>query len=353
MIKRLFAIKKNSDSFEGKVKFVTYLANATLLITHLMFFGYYVYNLYIPLMVIDLISILFYMYYYFRGIKNSTIFGFVTYILILIHTIIAIICFGWDAGFYLWLFALVCAFFLPSFGNIHNKPVKRPIYMGLFYILTFYVLGTLTQGEYINPIYNLDLIHTRILFTINSGLTFLTIQSFTFFYTTREKMNRDILKYKADYDLLTGLRNRRAMNQIIDERIDSGVKAFPLAILDIDLFKSINDTYGHESGDYVLRDLASLMRRMECKKITCARWGGEEFLILGPSNMTKKEFTEILNCFRETVEKNKFKYKDDNIKVTVSIGVARYKSDSFIKVAINEADQNLYKAKQTGRNKVV
>ena len=353
MIRKIFAAKKDSDTFEGRVKFVTYLANATLLITHLLFFGYYLYNLYIPLIIIDLISIIFYMYYYFRGIRNSTLFGFITYILILIHTIIATICFGWKPGFYLWLFALVCAFFLPSFGNIHNKPVKRPIYMGLFYILTFYILGTLTCGGYIDPVYKLSDVTTRILFTINSGLTFLTIQSFTYFYTAREKMNRDILKYKADYDLLTGLRNRRAMNQLIDDRIEEGVKGFPVAILDIDFFKKINDTYGHEAGDIVLRDLASLMRRLEAKDIMCARWGGEEFLILGPSGMTKKDFKETLNEFRELVQKNDFKTSKEVINATVSIGIGRYKSDSFIKVAINEADENLYKAKQSGRNKVV
>ncbi len=353
MIKRLIALKKESDSFEGKVKFVTYLANVTLLITHLMYFGYYIYNLFIPLIVIDLISIIFYLYYYFFGIKNSTRFGFLTYILILIHTIIAVLCLGWAAGFYLWLFALVCAFFLPSFGNINNKPVKSPIYMGLFYVLIFYMLGTLMCSGYMDPIYKLSAFSNRLLFTFNSGITFLTILSFTYFYTTREKMNRDILKYKADYDLLTGLRNRRAMNQIIDERIDNNVKAFPLAILDIDLFKNINDTYGHESGDVVLRDLANLMRRMECKKIICSRWGGEEFLILGPSDMTKKEFVEIMNNFKELVENTEFKTNNEIIKVTVSIGVARYKSDSFIKIAINEADNNLYKAKRTGRNKVI
>ena len=353
MIKRIFALKKESDTFEGKVKFVTYLANITLLIIHLLYFGYYLYNLYIPLIIIDLTSIIFYLYYYFFGIKNSTRFGFITYILILIHTIIAVLCFGWKPGFYLWLFALVCAFFLPSFGNIHNKPVKRPIYMGLFYILVFYVLGTLTCGEYVSPLYNLSASTSRVLFTVNSAITFLTILSFTYFYTTREKMNRDILKYKADYDLLTGLRNRQAMNQIIDQRIEDNIKAFPLAILDIDFFKSINDTYGHEAGDIVLRDLASLMRRLEYKNIICARWGGEEFLILGPSSMTKKEFITIMNDFKELVKSNVFKFNNKAIKVTVSIGVARYNSNSFIKVAINDADANLYKAKQTGRNKVV
>ena len=95
------------------------------------------------------------------------------------------------------------------------------------------------------------------------------------------------------------------------------------------------------------------MRRMECKDITCARWGGEEFLILGPASMTKKEFLEIMNKFRELVEENDFKINNTTIKVTVSIGVARYNYNSFIKVAINDADSNLYKAKQTGRNKVV
>lgn len=353
MFKRLRSLKKNSNCFEGKIKFVTYLANLALLIIHILFLGYYLYNKFVPLIIIDLISIILYFYYSIFGIKNSVRFGIQTYLLILIHTIMATILLGWSPGFYQWLYALVCAFFLPSFGNVHDKPVKRPIYMGLFYVLIFYILGTVVNGGYIKTEYTLSANEIRILFTINSFLTFMTIMAFTYFYTTREKMNRDILKYKADYDLLTGLRNRRAMNQIIDERIDNGAKAFPLAILDIDLFKNINDTYGHETGDIVLRDLASLMRRMECKKIICSRWGGEEFLILGPSDMTKKEFVEIMNNFRELVENTEFKANGKIIKVTVSIGVGRYKADSFIKVAINEADDNLYKAKRTGRNKVI
>ena len=352
MFKRIKSLKKNSNCFEGKIKFVTYLANLSLLIIHLLFLVFYLYNKYIPLIVIDSVSVLLYLYYYFFGIKNSTKFGFLTYFLILIHTILATILFGWEPGFNLWLFALICAFFLPSFGNINNKPVKRPVIMGLFYILTFYILGTITNG-YINPLYKISDEEARILYTINSGLTFITILAFTYFYTTREKMNRDLLKYKADYDLLTGLRNRRAMNQLIDDRIDEHARSFPLAILDIDLFKNINDTYGHETGDIVLRDLANLMKRMECKDIVSSRWGGEEFLILGPSNMTKKEFVEVMNNFRELVEANEFKTNNEIIKVTVSIGTSRYKSDSFIKVAINEADENLYKAKQTGRNKVI
>ena len=352
MFERIKRLKKNSNCFEGKIQFVTYLANLSLLIIHFAFLIFYLYNGYLPLIIIDSISVILYLYYYFFGIKNSTKFGFFTYFLILTHTIMATILFGWNPGFNLWLFALICAFFLPSFGNIDNKPVKRPVIMGLFYILTFYILGTIT-GNYIEPTYKLSLEETRILYTINSGLTFAVITAFTYFYTTREKMNRDILKYKADYDLLTGLRNRRAMNQIIDERIDEKARAFPLAILDIDLFKNINDTYGHETGDIILRDLASLMRRMECKDIICSRWGGEEFLILGPSNMTKKEFVIMMNNFRELIEKTEFKTTKGILKITVSIGTSRYKADSFIKIAINEADQNLYKAKQSGRNKVI
>ncbi|MBP3765855.1 MAG: GGDEF domain-containing protein [Bacilli bacterium] len=353
MFSKIINLKKNSDTFEGKVKFVTYLANITLLLMHLIYLGYYLYNMFIPLVLIDLASILLYLYYSINGIKNSIKFGIQTYILILTHTILATILLGWKPGFYQWLYALVCAFFLPSFSNINSKPVKRPIYMGLFYVLIFYILATLVNGGYVKTIYHISNVENRVLFSINSFLTFMTIMAFTFFYTTREKMSIDILKYKADFDLLTGLRNRNAMNQIIDNRIDNGEKSFPLAILDIDLFKSINDTYGHNVGDIVLRDLASLLKTMEYKDIISSRWGGEEFLILGPTSMSKKEFVDILNSFRELVEKYKFKNNNDNINLTVSIGVSKYTANSLIKKAINDADMNLYKAKNNGRNKVV
>jgi len=122
-----------------------------------------------------------------------------------------------------------------------------------------------------------------------------------------------------------------------------------LAIIDIDKFKSINDTYGHDIGDYVLRDLAALLSSKIRVTDLIARWGGEEFvLIIDTKNLEQAQ--NIADNLRKEVENLKFKTVN---KITISIGVSEFKSknDTFEDV-FKKADQALYQAKTNGRNRV-
>lgn len=180
----------------------------------------------------------------------------------------------------------------------------------------------------------------------------------------RIKQLQDELKNKmteldrlASTDPLTGLYNRRFFYQRMEEEISRASRSMSpisLVYLDIDLFKAINDTYGHQAGDTVLKQVARIMTRLLRKSDVLGRIGGEEFLILLPD--TDGPGSQVIaDRLCKRVENTPFLYKDDSIDVTVSLGV--YCSPDPVAIGVDElvsrADAALYEAKQSGRNRVV
>ena len=156
-------------------------------------------------------------------------------------------------------------------------------------------------------------------------------------------------------DTLTKLPNRRAIDNFLtkQEQIYKRHKdSYAVVMFDIDHFKSVNDTYGHDAGDVVLASFGKLLRRYSRDLDFIARWGGEEFLIVLPK-VDKKGALQFADKLREIVKKSKFMYKDTRIPVTVSGGVADRVSHDSMESMLKHADENLYKAKNSGRNKVV
>jgi diguanylate cyclase (GGDEF)-like protein len=124
-------------------------------------------------------------------------------------------------------------------------------------------------------------------------------------------------------------------------------------MFDIDHFKQVNDTYGHLAGDYVLKQLASVIKTRIRREDVLARYGGEEFGIILPE-IDKTNALQFAEKVRKLVEKAEFRFEDTQIPVTVSVGVATLVGEQedvleFIKLA----DDHLYAAKQAGRNQVV
>jgi diguanylate cyclase (GGDEF)-like protein len=161
------------------------------------------------------------------------------------------------------------------------------------------------------------------------------------------------IKRQANTDYLTDLPNRR----YFFEQANTSLKALSLkkangalAMIDIDHFKSINDTYGHDAGDQVLKGLAICLKKY-FKKYLVARLGGEEFAVYF-ADETPQEALKRLEGFRYFVENNSQEFSKEKIKLTISIGFSTgpvYQMDTLLK----QADQKLYEAKESGRNKVV
>lgn len=173
---------------------------------------------------------------------------------------------------------------------------------------------------------------------------------------TQRKKAEEKLKYMATHDALTGLYNRKVLDKlIIDEVGRSERYGHPISIfmLDIDHFKQINDTYGHQTGDTVLQNIASIMVNSIRKMDYAARYGGEEFIIVLPetSLAEAEEMAERL-CF--SIAEHSFLTKDDKkLNITASIGVATFPEHAQSwKDLIHAADNAMYAAKKAGRNQV-
>ncbi|RXM58309.1 hypothetical protein DP144_02575 [Clostridium tetani] len=156
-------------------------------------------------------------------------------------------------------------------------------------------------------------------------------------------------------DPLTNLYNRYfTMNYLQSQflRFQEKEVNFNLAMGDIDYFKNVNDTYGHEAGDYVLEAVAKLLKGNIRKTDLVARWGGEEFIIIFP-NISGEEVIKNLNNIIYKIERQDIEYKGEILKVTISFGVSHFlKSDNHYQEALVRADKALYNSKRSGRNQV-
>ena len=165
------------------------------------------------------------------------------------------------------------------------------------------------------------------------------------------------LEELAAIDELTRVFNRRFGMKRIEEEFNRAHRynsSFSLCLLDLDKFKTINDTYGHQAGDEVLRSLAEQLQKDLRTSDFVVRYGGEEFLVVLPGASLADAVT-IMNRLRRRVETNKLQYGSYTINYTFSGGVCSYPSKHINKPndLIKLADDALYKAKKTGRNKIV
>ncbi|WP_333873272.1 GGDEF domain-containing protein [Methylobacter sp.] len=162
----------------------------------------------------------------------------------------------------------------------------------------------------------------------------------------------------AKTDALTGLLNRRAFDQKLDEYIEIHKQndiELCLLILDIDHFKLINDTFGHQTGDNVLRYTANLMKKHIIKHHCAARYGGEEMAIIMPNTPFDKAM-EIAEKIRVSLAQHPLKLKGSKKSigtVTISIGVSSFKIDDSVESLIERADKAMYRAKDNGRNQIM
>ena len=159
-------------------------------------------------------------------------------------------------------------------------------------------------------------------------------------------------------DQLTNLPNRRSFDIRLSVELKQAIREklpISLLMLDLDKFKDLNDTYGHQCGDIVLKYLADVFQRsLKRPSDFTARWGGEEFIVLLP-NTPLEGAIEVAENIRVNVEKSTINHEGVNLKITVSIGVTAILpvQNSSMEMFIAKADKAMYMAKEAGRNKVI
>ena len=178
-----------------------------------------------------------------------------------------------------------------------------------------------------------------------------------FWHQSRKALLKENLERmrQANTDPLTKLPNRRFLDAVFFEKVmQDPTTYFPISavVVDIDHFKRINDSYGHDIGDEALIHVATLMKDTVRTSDIVARTGGEEFLILFPY-ATLTQAVKLAEKIRITIEQTPFEKGDIHHAITASFGVATALTDSNLHATLKQADDNLYKAKKHGRNQVV
>ncbi len=351
-------ILKNKDTYNGKIEATVFFVNLFLIMVHIVLMVCYVLLKHEFMIYVNILSILFYLSCYkFCVLHKNTYISF-AFIEIWIHMLLAMCAFGWHASFQNWIFGLVAAAFLPAFNTDtqKNNYKKTFIFTGLM-IFTYFLFAVLICTIPFKISIEVPDIMLRFIFTFNNMVAFFTIIMFAITYTYNKERKELELTRKADFDELTKIYNRHALEEIgsnIINKCKELNKPFNVAILDIDFFKKVNDTYGHASGDIVLQDLAAILRTYSNNNIIVGRWGGEEFVIIGSYDIRYNDFVDLLKRLKTKVGKNKFVLENKKkINITISIGSAQIFDFKTLQEAVSIADNNLYKAKHSGRNKVI
>lgn len=201
-------------------------------------------------------------------------------------------------------------------------------------------------------------------FSASAATDFLSHLAMVVAVSIENAVNYEMVKRHGLTDFLTGVNNRRAFDQRLNEEVMRASRRHePLSclFLDVDYFKKVNDNHGHEAGDAALQQVADIVRQQLRASDVLARYGGEEFAALLP-NSTEGGAAEIAERIRRAVEAHEIQLgSGKTLKITISIGVASLVPDSpnqeavgaVAAVLVETADRALYQAKGLGRNQVV
>ncbi len=228
-------------------------------------------------------------------------------------------------------------------SDMHNKE----FYEKLWAIISS---GQSFSGTIINKKKNKDLYHIEATITpiIDNKNEITSYVATAKDITDKIKMQEELNK-RANLDSLTGAYNRYKGNEIIDSIFDKFHRynsGFALLMLDIDYFKKINDTYGHDVGDMILVRLSELISMHMRKSDYLIRWGGEEFIIIS-EHLDDKKAQKFGKKLKIIVEAYEF---DQDIKLTISIGVTAVRTSDTKQTILKRVDDALYEAKDAGRN---
>ena len=167
------------------------------------------------------------------------------------------------------------------------------------------------------------------------------------------KLHKQIQKNLTDP--LTKLGNRAAFDEAMNKAISefqASAKSSAIVVMDLDNFKTINDTYGHNAGDKTLQVIAKTLQASASKDAFIARYGGEEFVLIYP-NTDEPGLVKELNTVRQKIARLPFKFKNKKVSITVSIGATHVQPGDNVFVSFERADNAMYQAKTTGKNQVV
>ena len=274
---------------------------------------------------------------------------------LIIHAILAVHYIGWGSGFHYYLIVLTPFIYFWPYWNLRTK-LSASSFLFILYLFLFYYAKSSTP-VHIMEAWKLDF--TTIFTAFSAFLIFAAVA--LYYQNSVNKVEANLieanrrLEGQARTDPLTALHNRRVIEERIGEERDQPPvqgRVFSIIMSDIDHFKVLNDTYGHQIGDLVLVTLSKILKHATRAGDVVARWGGEEFLILLPDTGAR-EACEVAERMRIAVAQTPIFIDDADIRITMTFGVAECSFETGINECIKLADKALYRGKSAGRNTVV
>ncbi|MCL7943984.1 diguanylate cyclase [Marinobacter sp. ATCH36] len=265
---------------------------------------------------------------------------------VIIHAGLGVVLIGWESGFHYYLLIFIPALFVTMQlqGAVVALAGLWSYYVALYLLMWFI--------EPLQPIAPGALLGV---YLFNLSVVFALFSYLSFFYLTMVTTANRKLRRMATTDSLTGLFNRRHMTYLVEKELARFQRnGHPVAflVLDIDHFKLINDQYGHELGDRVLEDVASIIKAQLRTQDLIARWGGEEFLAVLPDTGLQNAEASAERV-REALLAHSWLAPDgEQIDITISAGVSEFRKSDDLNTAISRADHALYRSKERGRNRV-
>ena len=264
--------------------------------------------------------------------------------------------YGWDCGAQHFIFVLVvlcfCIYRLAPKYKVIMAVLACALRLGLYFYKTYADPKIVLNVE---TIFIFQIVNTIFIFILLAAILLIFSQD-TLELEEKLMSYNEQLHHQASVDPLTGLWNRRSMQDYLNQEINayrkSNISNLSIAIGDIDFFKKVNDRYGHDGGDEVLRQVSDLLaRNIESKGRVC-RWGGEEFLLVF-HDMNGDDAMALLMDIRTHLKRLAIPYEDQVIQVTMTFGLSEYDVKNGMDFTINEADEKLYQGKESGRDKIV
>lgn len=325
----------------------------------LLFFAYFCIY---PLILFNIGSIVLYAFCYFKAQKKGNLLRIfnLTYIEISLHAVAATLLLGEKSGFMLYLVTLVpfgyYAFYNFSKGGKRVNPMWYILLVGAFFSLTK-IACSMIEPSYSYGDERID----HIIYMINY---FVMVVALIGFFSTlmnqvrileemREKQNRN-LEQLSKIDALTGLVNRRCIQEEY-QKYKLRNESYAVILGDIDDFKKINDTYGHDAGDKVLQAVAAVFKKSVRRDDIVCRWGGEEILAYLPG-CPKGEAGKIAERILDAIRKLSVDAGGNGCmiqNITMTMGIAASNEVYELHRAVQKADERLYSGKRNGKNQVV
>lgn len=261
------------------------------------------------------------------------------------HAAIGTLMLGWESGFHYLLLM-----FIPVVAMTASR---RQLHVFVLVLLSFLAMldGAVTVWGPLAPIPEISLLALK---WLNLSIFVVMFSALATYYRQKMAQAERRLQRLATVDVLTGLNNRRQFEAEAQAHLArlgrSGVSS-ALVITDIDFFKQVNDSAGHEAGDRVLVAMAQLLRRELREVDSLARWGGEEFVFLMHDTDLAQALV-VTERIREAVEAHSVSLQAAQIRCTMSFGVTLLAPGDTLEVALARADRALYQSKTQGRNRV-